>query len=1080
MTKRKKNQLKLSLFKSICGVTYLMFLGGITQVRAFTTDIKTEEKLQQLKTNEDVKITGKIVSAGDNLGIPGVNVMLKGTKIVTTTDFDGNYSINVPTNNAVLIITYVGYITQEVKVGKSTTLNISLKEDVASLDEVIVVGYGQKKKESLSGAIEQIKSDVFQDRAVTNVALALQGQTPGLTISRTSPRPGNEGVSLQIRGITSVNGGSPLIVIDGAPAFDTSEFYQMNPDDIENISVLKDGAASIYGSRAANGVILVTTKKGKGKLKVEFNSNFRYNSLGLKPPVTTYQQWGQMWVDAAKQDGNGDYWNLGETAMKAIANGESGYYQTNVAAWGKNGLLYIAPADRYDELYGNNIGNQQSLSFSGSSDSAKYRLSLGTADTQGALKTSYDGMKQYTARLNTDFDVTSKFKIGANVSLLKNISSSPSSQLGGSLAAQDPPIFPSKNPNGQWYSNFGSGGGGTNSIAGTTDGGRDNTDENITKLSLTASYDIGYGFSANANATYNAVSSRQDITLLNVKVYDWDGTPALQGINTTSSIQTETKNKSYQTYGAFLNYKHTLGKHNIELMAGLTAEKNDFASHLGKRTDIIDEGVYDLSIATGIQTNSGKQEQEGLYSYLSRINYDYDQKYLFEVVGRHDGSSRFAPGYKFKNYGSVSVGWNIHKENFLKNFKPLTNLKMRASIGTSGNQVGIELYDYVSTIGQGTTVFGDTPTLSSTSFINGITTTDRTWESVEMKNIGVDFAFFNNKLSGTFDTYVKNNNGMLISITYPDALGGTAPKTNSGNLRTTGWEAMLNWKDKIGKLGYNIGVNMGDSNNKLLKLEGAGSLQEGLNKTIEGFPLNSYFAWQTDGLFQTQAEIDSYYAAYTKNGNGDLPVQTGVSGLRIGDTKKVDLDGNGQINDISTDGGDVKYVGDAQLHYVFGINLGLQYAGFDFSTMFQGSLEQVVFRGGYIDYPFSRRFSNQTNAYIGQTWTAENTDAIYPRLTSNTARAGWNWKNNDIIQQNNQYIRLKTIIIGYSLPSSVIKKMRLDKLRFYFSGNDLFEWSAIKDGYDPESGTLPTEEADTNRAIYPFQRTVSLGVNIGF
>ncbi|EOR94611.1 TonB-dependent receptor [Arcticibacter svalbardensis MN12-7] len=496
-------------------------------------------------------ITGKVVDASTNEPIIGASVKIKNTQQGAVTNVNGVFTIPNAPNNSVIVVSYLGYVTQEVSSNSPQPFTIKLAADAQNLSEVVVVGYGERKKESLTGAIEQIKSDVFEDRAVTNVALALQGQTPGLVVSRSSARPGNEGIALQIRGATSVNGGSPLIVIDGAPAFDTNEFYQMNPDDIESISVLKDGAASIYGSRAANGVILVSTKKGKGKLKVEYNTNFRRNSLGLKPPITTYEQYGQMWLDAAKEDGNGDYWNLGETAMRAIANGQSGYYQTAVPSWGKNGLLYIGPADRYDELYGANTGNQHSLSFSGSSATARYRLSMGTAESEGALKTAYDGIKQYTARLNTDFDVTDKFTIGANISIQKNISSSPSSQLGGSLAVQDPPIFPSKNSLGQWYANFGTGGGGTNSIAGTTAGGKDNKDENITKITLNANYDLGYGFSVNANATYNSINSRRDLTFLNVKVYDWDGTPASQGINTTSSIEAEAITKSYQTYGAF-------------------------------------------------------------------------------------------------------------------------------------------------------------------------------------------------------------------------------------------------------------------------------------------------------------------------------------------------------------------------------------------------------------------------------------------------------------------------------------------------------------------------------------------------
>ncbi|MCL5128553.1 SusC/RagA family TonB-linked outer membrane protein [Algibacter sp. L4_22] len=1031
-------------------------------------------------------ITGTVVSAEDNMGIPGVNVIVKGTSIGAVTDFDGNYSITVPNNNSTLVFSYIGYVSQELNTGNKSTINVSLESDVSALDEVIVVGYGTAKKETLTGAIEQVDSEVFQDRAVTNVALALQGQSPGLVVNRNTARPGNENVNLQIRGATSVNGGSPLIVIDGAPAFDDNEFFQMNPDDIESISVLKDGAASIYGSRAANGVILVTTKKGKGKMKVEFNSMIRTNFIGLNPPVPTMQQYGQLWLDAGEQDTTPNYWNWTEDTVRGFAAGESRFYQTTPPGWGYDGLTYMAPANRLDELYGTNTGHQESLSLSGSSEQARYRLSMGLSESEGALKTAYDGIKQYSIRLNTDFDISEKLNLGANVSLQKNITSSPSSSFGQALLSQDAPVFPSKNPQGQWYANFGVGN--TNSIAGTQDGGRDNTEENIVKVALNLNYDIGHGFSTNATATYNHVNSRQDLTMIEVPLYNWNG-ELENSINNNPSIETEHITKSYQTYGAFLNYEKNLDVHNFKAMVGLTAEKSEFQGLWAKRLGFVDEGVYDILVATGTQTNGGTgnnntkgQEHEGLYSYLARINYDYSEKYLLEVVGRRDGSSRFAPGFKFNNYGSVSVGWNIHKESFLENFDVLNNLKVRASIGTSGNQVGIGPYDYVSTIGTGTELFGEGGTLSPTSYINGLTTTTRSWENVEMKNIGVDFSFFNSKLSGTFETYERKNNGMLVSVTYPEILGATAPETNSGNLLTTGWEAMLNWKDQKGDFSYNIGLNMSDSNNTLVNLEGGNAIQAGLRETVEGYPLNSYFVWKTDGLFQTQEEVDAYNAEYVGSGS---EVPTGASAIRIGDTKKVDLDGNGVINDQNADNdkgqGDVKFAGDAQAHYTFGINLGAKYKGFDFTAFFQGHLEQTLIRSGVDAYPFFNPWPNQTIAYNGLTYTPENTGATYPRLTAQRNLARWNWGDTDVFAQNNKYIRLKTLVIGYSLPSDVLEKLNMTKIRVYMSGNDLFELSSLVDGFDPESAkTLAESDANTQRSVYPFQRTIAFGINLAF
>ncbi|MBP0903877.1 SusC/RagA family TonB-linked outer membrane protein [Mariniflexile gromovii] len=1067
MMKQTHNQTRLKNFKS------LFWMIGL-----FVCFITTNGYANATK-DQNRTITGKVISADDNMGIPGVNVLVKGSNTGAVTDFDGNYSINVPTTNSVLVFSYIGFKSKEVTVGNNTTINVTLEADVAALDEVVVVGFGSRKKESLTGAIEQVTSEVFQDRAITNTALALQGQTPGLVVTRNSGRPGNDDIGLKIRGATSVNGGSPLIIIDGAPVFDDSEFYQMNPDDIESISILKDGSAAIYGSRAANGVILVTTKKGKGKLTVEYNGNTRFNTLGLRAPVISMQNYGKLWLEAVEQDGTNDYWGWKSTEnAQRMANGEAGYYETNF--WG---TIYLAPSDRYLELYGPNTGTQQTLSLSGASESARYRASVGYANNQGALKTAYDGAKQYNIRLNTDFDVTEKFNVGVGITFQRGVTSSPSSQLQQRLVSNDPPLFPSKNPLGQWYANFGITGGGTNSIAGTTDGGRDETTEDLTKISLNGTYDIGYGFSITGNATYNQISSRNDKTLLTVPQYDWEGALAKNPINSRSSIEVENIRKSYQTYGGFLNYKTTINKHTIEGMVGLTAELNNYDRVWARRYDIPTGGPYDLNVATGLEDNEGNQYQEGLYSQLTRVNYGFDERYLLELVGRRDGSSRFDKGFKYSTFGSVSAGWNIHKETFLENFDQLSNLKLRASIGTTGNQAGIGRYDYVSTISQGTTAFGASPSLYPTANVSSITTNLRTWEEVELKNIGLDFGFLQNRLTGAIDLFEKNNRGMLIPVEYPQTLGGNAPTTNSGHLRTKGWEVALNWRDTKGDFSYNIGVNLSDNNNKLISMEGQTTGNYGLVQTRVGYPINSYFAYETDGLFQTQAEVDAYYDTY--GGAGEIPTEGGTSGLRIGDTRKVDLDGNGYIDDVAPEGGDVKFVGDNQLHYVFGINLGAQYKGFDFTAFFQGALEQVVFRDGFQAYPFALVWTNQTDAYLGKTWTPENTGATYPRLTTNGTRSGWNWRYNDIIQQDNKYIRLKTIVLGYTLPESVTKKLSMDKIRVYFSGNDLFEFSSVKDGYDPESGSVPTSVAGpdpstSNREIYPFQRTMAFGVNLTF
>ncbi|WP_308993897.1 TonB-dependent receptor [Mariniflexile litorale] len=1068
MSELKNNQLKLKFLSGTIWIMALLVSAFSVKSHANTTN----SYILNIDEVQNVAIKGEVVSAIDNLPLPGVNITVKGTGIGSVTDFDGKYSLNVPSSESVLVITYLGYKTVEIKVGDQKMINVSLVEDISTLDEVVIVGYGEKKKESLTGAIEQIKSDVFEDRAVTSPALSLQGQTPGLTVTRNSPRPGQEGIGLQIRGATSVNGGEPLIIIDGAPAVGT-EFYQMNPDDIESISILKDGSASIYGSRASNGVLLVTTKKGKGKMKIEYTGNYRYNVIGIRPPVPSMEEYATLWLEAAQQDGaTRDYWGWGtEENLLRLQNGDEGIYSTD--SWGD---IFIGDANRFDELFGDSESYQHNLSLSGSTDNTRYRLSAAIADNLGALKTAYDGQKQQNVRFNYDFDVTDRLKIQSGITYQKGKISGPSTGLDATAGSQDPPFFPAYNPYGQWYANFGIAGN-RNSTAATTDGGRKDQLDKLAKINFGASYNIIKGLDFRANASYTDLNRRKDEYRLTVQPYTWDGQISPERINTSPLVKAEVLNRTYEIYGAFLDYKiSTENGHNFAFMLGLTAERQKEKALYAERAGLQDLGVYDLNAAPidNIK-NSGGSNHWGIYSTISRFNYDYKEKYLLELVGRRDGSSRFAENFKFSNFGSITAGWLISSEKFMEN-TPINYLKIRGSYGISGNQVGIGLYDYVSSIGTGALPFGSSPVLQNTAYVNGLTSRTRTWEEVKMRNIGLDLGVFQNKLTGSFDLYQKDNNGMLIDVIYPAVLGGTAPKSNSGKLTTTGWEAILGWKETKGDFSYSISVNMSDNNNELVNMEGATEFEAGLVTTREGYPLNSYFLYKTDGLFQTQAEIDDYYAVYTGVKQGELPIQTDATqNIRIGDTKKVDSDGNGYIDDVGGEGdtGDAIFMGDAAPHYIYGINLGASYKGFDFTAFFQGVLEQNVVRSGWLRYPFAQIWTNQTTSYLGKTWTPENTGAAYPRMTSNTTRSAYNWENNDFLLQNNRYMRLKSIVLGYTVPQILTEKTGFSKVRVYFSGNDLFEWTSIKDGYDPEFG-------ESTQTVYPFSRTYSFGVNLSF
>lgn len=1032
--------------------------------------------------SQDITIKGKVV---DNMNEPmiGVTITVDGhqqTGVIT--DFDGNYSIKAPAN-ATLKFSYIGFDDKKVAVGNKTTVNVTMVENNSELQEVVVVGYGTQKKASLTGSIETVNGKALDSRAVTNVGLALQGQTPGLVVTRSSSRPGNEGLNFQIRGATSVNGGSPLIVIDGVPALNDEAFTNLNSDDIASITVLKDGAASIYGAKAANGAILVTTKKGDGKVNVNYNFNMRFTTPGITTFAPNMQEYATVWLEANKEEKVPYWWNwLSEDNMKKMQQGYEGIYSTQ--GWGD---IFLGNANRMDELFARRMSYQHNFSVSGSTEKSNYRISGEYADNQGNLAVAYDGQRQLNLRLNYGVQLTDWLRVETSASMIKTKTKTPSVPMDVTMYAYDPPVFPAKNPYGQWYANFGSVGD-RSSIASLSDGGTDTKNNLQTRLDAKAIFDIWKkeGLQLELMASFQNLEHRREKYILPVATYDWFGNPAQHAV-TDATLQTVqnpgyqswANNNLYQYYSALMRWNHTFAKkHKVAVMAGVNAEKLNSKKLWASRETYSADGIYDISLGEGEQRNSGGKSHNGTFSYIAKLNYDYAERYLLEVMARRDGNSKFAKGHQFKNFASASAGWIFTDEAFLKPITPIVNFgKLRASYGSSGNDVGLGNYDYISTISQGQSVLGNPAQLVTSSSLtnSGLISLTRTWEKVEQKNVGIDLHFLNSRLTTSFDYFVKDNKGMLTNVTYPSLLGGTAPKTNSGHLNVKGWEFTIGWRDHINDFNYGLSFNMSNSKSKLMDMEGADTYVAGKNKTINGYPLNSWFVYRTDGYFKNQEEVDRYYALYgAKAGALSEVMQGTVYELRPGDTKRLDLNNDYMITDNGSQDSDLQFAGDGDPHYVFGINVNAEWKGFDFTAFFQGQAKQLIMRSGYMAYPFSTTYTNQNVNFVGQTWTEGNTDARYPRLTSYYQRAKWNYQNNDFMLQNNRYLRLKSLIIGYSLPKSLIRKIGLQKLRVYFSGDDLWEATSIQDGYDPEMGEA------SNSSGYPFARTWSFGVNVTF
>ncbi|WP_179955132.1 SusC/RagA family TonB-linked outer membrane protein [Maribacter luteus] len=1067
-------QTKLKLFTKLCFIVgFLVF--GTHQMQAETLFSNLENSVLTNDELQETNVTGTIISSDDGTPLPGVAVVVKGTTTGTVTDFDGNYALTVPSSNAILVFSYLGYVTQEIQVGTKSLINVNLAPDTTALDEVVVVGYGTAKKETLTGSVEQVKAEAFEDIATGSPALALQGRTPGLVVTRGSSRPGNEDINFLIRGASSVNGIDPLIVIDGVPTINSSSFNEMNPNDIESISVLKGGSASVYGSRAAGGVILVTTKKGKGDVKVELSTITRMGTIGIRPPTPTMTEYGDIYLAAVDSDlaagksPNYFFWNNHET-LERIAAGEEGYYDLPI-----NGRVWLAEGNRFDDLFGNSYSTQHNVSVSGGTEKSNFRISAGYDENVGGLKVADDSSKRYNFSLNYNVDISDRLSLNTNVSYFHRHISGPTGGLERDAAAYDAPLFPAYNEQGQYYSVFGGVdiAGARNAVAQVIDGGRQNYIDEQMKIFAQATYKITDDLNITGSYSISRQQSEDQEYALSVPLYSWQGDFATY-INAPSKtyIEEETSNITYKNYKSTLNYSKGFGDHNITGLLAIEAERNENNGLRAKRFGFVDYGVYDLNLGAtdqNIETEGGGNTW-GSFGYIARFNYDFKQKYLLEVQGRRDGSSRFAEGKKWSNYFSASGGWVISAEDFLKDSNTISFLKLRGGYGELGSTSGFGNFGYLSTVGFGTTVFGQTNAGQQvTTRASSLFSDTTTWERIVTKEIGLDFRLFNNKVFGSIDLYQKDNNDMLVSLVYPDVLGTGAPLTNSGTLETKGWEVQLGWNGNIGDLDISVGANMSDSRNKITEYDGAESIQAGLNdvdddENILGKPINSFYLYDTDGYFANQAEVDEYYANYS---GGLLKDQGTAAGLVPGDTRIVDSNGDGTI-----DTEDLTYHGDSSPHYVYGFNLDLKYKNWDLSTFFQGALQQYIVRTGYFSAPFQAVWQNQSATWLGRTWTEEDPNSEFPRLSTQGGAASWNYVNKDFMRQNNQYLRLKSLIIGYNFKGLQIGNTPIDNLRLYFSGNDLFEFTKVKDGYDPES------IAGANSATYPFMRTWALGVKV--
>ena len=1024
-------------------------------------------------------VTGEVL---DSTGEPliGASVMVKGTTNGVATDIDGKFTLNV-NKGATLVVSYVGYKTQEVTVN-SDNLVITLADDTAMLEEVVVVGYGTQKRESLTGAVTAIDSKAFESKgALSSPLQALQGQVPGVMITRSSSAPGDESWGMKLRGAGSVNSIAPLIVIDGVASESVNDMRLLNSSDIESINFLKDGSAAIYGSRAAGGVVLITTKKGaEGKAKVDYTATATLRKPGLQHEMMDLHQWAAGVRTTLENDNNtSSPWY----AYAALAQAYAGGYidlSTSANPFGSSAFtdvkdfVFADDVNWLGSLFGDAWSTNHNLSISGGKDKYTYRISLGYMYDGSTLQYGKNNNQRYNFRVNNMYKFSDRVKLESVIAYNRQEQVAPT-LVGAALSSTLPmPGLPLTSANGKNYA-WGTWG---SPVAKVRDGGDNKLTVSALNISETLNATILPWLDANVNLGYNTSAAWRDTYKNAVDYYNYAGDTKVltDPAKSTAYSQSTSSRTDFYSLTGYLYGHHDFGKHSLSGTVGVQYEFKDYRKFgvnvLEPQPGLeIPNGSGSISINNidGNKKPLAERWQVSNLSYFFRANYDYDGRYLLEVNGRYDGSSKFKSDNRWEFFYGVSGGWRISQEAFLRDISWLTNLKVRGSYAEMGNQSGISNYDgvqlYNLTSNKGAYIGGD---LLSYIATNGVfASNSRSWERIKTFNVGLDFSLLNGSINGSLDYFEKHNDNMLVSITFPATLGDDAPKANVGKFKDWGYEGQVTYNGRIGSLNYNIGGTLTFTRNRLVDYGGTNVLKSGYTSTQQGYPLNSIFGMRYGGKIQNEEQLNAYIEKYyPKNGIG-MP-----STLRVGDNMFCDENGDGVLDEK-----DFIFLGSDIPEISYSFNAGINWKGLDVNVVFQGAANRFIYRN--IDnttVPFNGIYTNTSTASIGNTWSTDNPDAYYAPYTNQSDINKYNYQASSLTAQDGRYIRLKNVTVGYTFPSALMKKTHLlSNARIYVSGEDLWESTKLKDGWDPEA---KRDASGTGR--YPFTRNWTFGLNLTF
>lgn len=1059
-------------------------------------------------------ISGKVFDTNEEPLI-GVTVTIENTTIGAITDIDGAFTLQVPEGKVVLNVSYVGFVPQKVTVASGqSNVTVRLSEDAVLLNEVVVVGYGKQKKVNLTGAVASVGGEELENRVTKSLSSMLQGTVAGLNVTTSSGVPGSS-ASINVRGITSIHESEPLVLIDGA----VGDIDRVNPNDVESISVIKDAsAAAIYGARAAFGVILVTTKSGAakdGKATVRYSGRFGWQAPTTSTDYETTGYWSVYTINQFWQANSGTlYVDYTDQDMQELWNRVNDKTEHPDRPWvvedvrnGRNQWVYYGNYDWWHSLYRDNRPMQQhNVSISGGKDDVKYFVS-GSYDKQtGILRENPDIYRKYNLRSKIDFRINEWLTMSNNTSFY----SSQYSYLGDGdventlaySARHALACFPQKNPDGSWlystpYLNYKVANGrhillGENSHRNVE---RSTDFTNTTRLVYAPIRELSF----TGDFTYRQYQSR-NTSRSNVMYYreypDGELLSYATGAGANRLDEAVNTNQYFST-NIFGTYDDTFNQaHHLSVVGGMNYEawKNKNISAYGENLVSTDLDDLDLvgqnaegATITGV---GGGQNEYALLGIFGRINYDYKSRYLFEVSGRYDGTSRFASGSRWGFFPSASAGWRISEESFFQPVRQwIDNLKVRGSFGSLGNQNISSYYSFarlisISSLGY---TFGEGSVLPKYSSLSAPIASGMTWETAQQWDFGFDLTMLGNRLNLTVDGYIRDTKDMLTDgVDLPGVYGADLPDMNAADLRTKGYEITLNWRDRL-TLGnkpfeYSVGLNLSDYKSVITKYDNE-------NKTFakdyyEGMEIGEIWGYVTDGLFQTDEEAKAY--AEKVDLSYVLKGQTG--GWQAGDVKFVDLDGDGKVgigsNNVDNPG-DRKILGNSLPSFSYGISASAQWNGFDVSAFFQGTGnhywypagQSMPFWGPY-SYPY---LSFLQKDFLADVWTAENTDAYFPRAMAYSASGGVLSNVNDRYLQNLRYLRFKNLTVGYTLPQSWTGKARIESVRIYFTGENLCYWSPLKKHsryVDPEAAI---DRSDAyNNAYYPWQKSFLFGIDVTF